>query len=146
MRVENWQLVLVCWGTKYGSDDINRSHRAARRNSARHARTVVITDRERPGLDESIEQVGFPDAFLNEAFRGPGCQAKLSMFAGTVPDDIPAVFTDLDSLILGDLARVLEDHAGEKEFSILQSTLLPANGMTRAWALWRRQTLWEAGC
>ena len=106
MRVESWQLVLVCWGTKYGVADINRSHNAARRNSARHARTVLITDRERPGLDADIVTVEFPDTFTDEAFRGPGCQAKLSMFSDIVPDDMPAVFTDLDSLILGDLAGV----------------------------------------
>ncbi len=133
MKVDAWQLVLVCWGTKYGVDDINRAHRAAMRTSERHARTVVITDRERPGLDDGIRAVSFPEPFLQEVFRGPGCQAKLSIFAdGVVPDDMLAVFTDLDSLILGDLALVLEDHRREDQFSILQSTGIPATALTRA--------------
>ncbi|MEO1536636.1 MAG: hypothetical protein AAFR73_02800 [Pseudomonadota bacterium] len=132
MKVSEWQLVLVCWGTKYGVNDINRSHAAARRNSGRHVRTVLITDRERPRLSDGISAVPFPDAFKDEAFRGPGCQAKLAMFSDIVPDDMPAVFTDLDSLILGDLADVLSDMWSETDLMILQSTLLPARSVTRA--------------
>jgi hypothetical protein len=131
MRVDAWQLILICWGTKYGVEDINRAHNAARATSNRHVRTILITDRDRPGLAEDITPVMFPEEFLDEAFRGPGCQAKLVMFSDRVPDDLPAAFTDLDSLILGDLAKVLEDLRSEKELMILQSTLLPANGLTR---------------
>ncbi|MCV6594358.1 MAG: hypothetical protein OIF48_15500 [Silicimonas sp.] len=132
MSPDAWQLVLVCWGTKYGVADINRSHRAARRHSPRHARTILITDRDRPGLEDGITAAPFPEPFLNPDFKGPGCQAKLAMFAdGVVPGDMPAIFTDLDSLILGDLAEVFEDHRSARDLSILQSTALPANGVTR---------------
>lgn len=132
MDVAAWQLVLVCWGEKYGADDINRMHRNAARHSSRHRRTVLITDQARGGLEQGIQQVDFPSEFLIEEFRGPGCQAKLAMFRqGIVPTDMPAIYTDLDSLILGDLAPVLEDHRDAATLSILQSTALPASHATR---------------
>lgn len=131
MQIDGWQLVLAAWGTKYGVRDINRSHAAAARHSLRHKRTILISDRDRPGLAEGIEPVVFPDAFLNPEFQKAGCQAKLAMFATeTVPDDVPAIFTDLDSLILGDLAQLFDDHRSTSEISILQSTALPANPIT----------------
>lgn len=127
-----WQLVMVCWGEKYGVTEINRLHRAARRNSQTHLKSVVITDRARPGLDAGIEQVDFPEFFLRDEFRGPGCQAKLAMFEkGVLSSDDRAVFVDLDSAILGDLGKIVADHTDD-QIAILQSTALPA-GRLMSW-------------
>lgn len=122
----NWQLVMVCWGTKYGQKDINRLHRAACKHSKSLSETIVITDRERVGLDEGIRQVDFPEFFLKEEFRGAGCQAKLAMFEeGLLTPDMPAVFVDLDSVILGDLGKIVRS-VRDDQIGILRSTALPA--------------------
>lgn len=131
IRPEHWQLVMVCWGTKYDIADINRLHDAASRHSPSLARTVLITDRDRPGLRPGIQQIAMPAKFSDDAFRGPGCQAKLCIFLdGVVPGDMPAIYCDLDSAVLGDLSEILADQA-EDQLGILQSTGWPANGFTR---------------
>lgn len=132
MNLMPWQLIMVCWGTKYGAQDINRLHDAAKANSPSLTRTVLITDREHPSLSPEIQTTEFPAAFSDASLRGPGCQAKLSIFLkGVVPDDLPAIYCDLDSAVLGDLAKILAVQS-EKQLGILQSTYLPANAFTRA--------------
>ena len=131
MNTMPWQLVMVCWGTKYGAKDINRLHDAAKANSPSLTRTVLITDLKHSGLRPEIQTTDFPIAFSDSSLRGPGCQAKLSIFLkGVVPDDIQAIYCDLDSAVLGDLAEILAAQT-ERQLGILQSTYLPANAFTR---------------
>ena len=59
----DWQLVLVAWGDKYGARHINALVEAAARASHPPRRTVLITDRLREGVDESVLQRDFPAEF-----------------------------------------------------------------------------------
>ena len=86
-------------------------------------RFVLITDRDRlPG--HGVEQVPIPDFFLQpEMLR---CHAKLSMFeSGVVPTDLPAVYLDLDTMVIGNLTGLtgLLDHP--RRIAMLQSTFMP---------------------
>lgn len=132
-----WQLVLICWGTKYAVADINGLALAARAQSPGLARVVLITDRPRDGLAEGIEARPHPPEFLQPRMMTGGCQAKLAMFVpGLVPADMPAIFLDLDTVILGDLGRLLEARNRPEEIAILQSAVLPFGALAR-W-IWRR--------
>ncbi len=127
-----WQLVLIAWGEKYGSADVNALVREVHARGRGPARTVLITDRPRPGLDPGIETRPHPEAFLVPWMKRSGCQAKLGMFAeGVIPADLPAIFLDLDTLILGDVAQLLGAIADEDQIAILQSAILPFGAVAR---------------
>ncbi|NGM46867.1 hypothetical protein G5B31_15125 [Rhodobacter sp. SGA-6-6] len=131
-----WQLVLIAWGTKYGPDDINALVAAVRAQSRGPARVVLITDRDRPGLAAGIETRPHPPEFLQPPMTGGGCQAKLAMFKpGLLPADMPAIFLDLDTVVLGDVSRLLSACPAPENVAILQSAVLPFGAVAR-W-IWR---------
>jgi hypothetical protein len=129
----SWQLVLVLWGTKYPVDEVN--HLIATILS--HAdpapeRIVLLSDRPRPGLDARADLRDIPAFFLQPAFLGSGCQAKLCLFeAGVLPDDMPAIFVDIDTVVWGNLARLLALLTKPRTVAILQSAVLPFGPVAR---------------
>ena len=121
-----FQCVLIAWGDKYGPRDINRIVEGVRRNSRVPVRFVLISDRPRDGLDPAVRIVDYPKWWLAPEFRKGGCQAKLAMFErGVLPDDLPALFLDLDTAILGDLARLTSLMRQPRDIWMLQSVVLP---------------------
>ncbi|PSL19441.1 hypothetical protein CLV88_106154 [Shimia abyssi] len=132
-----WQLVLILWGTKYGVGEVNHLIETVRASASRPFRTVLITDRERQGLETGVVQRRFPDFFLREEMRGGGCQAKLVMYeAGVVPDDLPAIFMDIDTVVFGDMARFLDLPKSDKAVVLFQSAVLPIGPLGRlAWRM-----------
>lgn len=132
-----WQLVLIAWGTKYGAGDINALVDAVRAQSSGPARVVLLTDRDRPGLGPGIETRAHPPEFLQPRMMTGGCQAKLAMFKpGLLSADMPAIFLDLDTVILGDVSRLLSACPAPENVAILQSAVLPFGAVAR-W-IWRR--------
>lgn len=130
--LQAWQCVLIAWGDRYPVDEINRLVRSVRSHSRGVERIVLLSDRPRPGLEPEVEVRAIPDWFLAPEFRGPGCQAKLCMFeAGVVPDDMPAIFLDLDTLVFGDLSRLLAVMTTPETIAILQSAILPFGPVAR---------------
>lgn len=96
-----YQLVLALWELKYSIDEVNHLIRVVRSQSKTEPRVILITDHPREGLDPGVIQHRFPKFFLQPEFTAGGCQAKLAMFeSGVVPDDLPAVYLDLDSVVL----------------------------------------------
>lgn len=122
----DWQLVLVAWGTRYPVEEINHLIDAVRRHAALTPRVLLLSDRDRPGLAAGAECRAIPDFYLNPAFLGPGCLAKLCLFEpGVVPDDRPAVFLDLDTIVLGDVGRLAGLIDRPDRIAMLQSAILP---------------------
>jgi len=127
-----WQLVLILWGTKYRVEEVNGIIATVRRFSNLPFRAVLITDREHEGLDPNIRLVKFPQFYLREEMRGGGCQAKLVLFEkGIVPTDLPAVYIDLDTVVLGDLSLLLAEAKSERSVAIFQSAVLPIGPIGR---------------
>ncbi len=135
-RAADWQVVLVLWGTKYPVAEVNHLIRTIRARASRPCRVVLITDRPHDGLEPGTLQRPFPEFFLQPGFRLGGCQAKLAMFdAGVVPTDLPAVFVDIDTVVFGDLTRVLALQTSRKTVAMLQSAVLPFGPLGRL--VWR---------
>jgi hypothetical protein len=127
-----WQLVLVLWGTKYGADEVNHLVATVRRLASHAPRVVLLSDRDRPGLDASIVVRPIPEFFLRPEFLGSGCQAKLAMFErGAVPDDLPAIFVDVDTVVFGDMTRFLELLRTRRTVAIFQSAIVPIGPVGR---------------
>lgn len=131
-----WQLILVVWGTKYGVGELNQLIEAVRVNTPTSPRVVVVSDRARPGLWPEVDVRMIPKFYLNPELMQGGCQTKLAIFdEGVLPDDLPAIFVDIDTMVLGDLVRLLPLAATPKSIVLFQSAILPFSGFSR-W-LWR---------
>lgn len=102
-----WCLILVIWGDAYPDHHVNVLARAARRFSPSLGPVIVVTDRVRPGLDSDLVTKPFPADFQRPEFFKGGYPAKLSFFhREIVPPDMPCLYLDLDTLVLGDLGRL----------------------------------------
>ncbi len=133
MAAPDWQLVLVLWGTKYPVAEVNHLIATVRRLASRPPRVVLITDRARDGLIDGVVQRPMPAFFDQPELRMGGCQAKLSMFeAGVVPDDLPAVFIDIDTVVIGDMAQFLALQTTPQTVAMFQSAVLPFGAVARA--------------
>ncbi len=128
----SWQCVLIAWGDRYQVAVINALVASIRAASRGVERFVLLSDRLRPGLDPAIEVRPIPEWFLDERFRRSGCQTKLCMFeAGVLPNDLTAIYLDLDTMVLGDLSHVLSVVEGPETIALLQSAILPFGSFAR---------------
>jgi len=129
-----WQCVLVCWGTKYNDALIDNliwhiDHLA----KVKPTRFVLITDRPRPTLRAQVHVVDMPSYWQAEPLKRGGCQAKLCMFeSGVVPPDMPALYVDLDTVVLGDLSRAVQLLTTPHTVALLHSALIPFGVLGRA--------------
>jgi len=131
-----WQLVLVLWGTKYGVTEVSQLLETIEHHSSRPFRTVLITDRPRKDLPDRILQREFPEFYCKEEMRTSGCLAKLAMFeGGVVPQDLPAIYVDIDTVILGDLSKLLSIFTAENSVFMLKGAMIPIGAIGRC--LWR---------
>ena len=127
-----WQCVLIAWGERYPVAEINALVAAIRDRSRGLGRVVLLSDRPRPGLAEGVDLRRMPDWALEADLLGAGCQAKLCMFEkGVLPDDLPAIYLDLDTMVLGDISILLTVMQGPQSIALLQSALLPFGAAAR---------------
>ena len=133
-----WQLVLVLWGDKYPVREVNHLIDTSQAHAKpAPARIILLTDRPRPGLRDEVDARDMPAFFLNPDFLRGGCQAKLCMFEkGMVPDDLPALFVDIDTVVLGNLSQHVHLMQDRQTVAILQIANLPFGALAR-W-LYRR--------
>lgn len=131
-----WQLVLILWGTKYPVAEVNHLIETVLAHAApAPARIVLLSDRARAGLHPDVQTGDIPAFFLQDAFRQGGCQTKLCMFEqGVVPDDMPAIYIDIDTVVFGNLARLLSLRDTPAATAILPSAILPFGAFARALA------------
>ncbi len=130
---QKWQVILVLWGTKYPVSDVSHLIATIRAQSnPAPARVVLLTDHISDGLGPDVIQRQMPEFFLRPEFKGSGCQAKLCIFEkGLVPPDMPAIFVDIDTVVFGNLARLLGVMDNRKTVAILQSAILPFSSFAR---------------
>ena len=127
-----WQLILVVWGTKYGVDELNQLIQAVVVNTLNPPRVVMVSDRARPGLLPEVEVRMIPEFYLNPELMQAGCQTKLAIFEeGVLPDDLPAIFVDIDTMVMGDLAQMLPLAVTPQNIVLFQSAVLPFGSFAR---------------
>lgn len=126
-----WQCVMILWGDKYDVATVNRLVASVARHASRQPRFVLLSDRARPGLDARVSLRPIPEVWLQPEMLRGGCQAKLCMFdPGVVPDDLPAVYLDLDTVILGDVGAAIT-LLKPGRLMLLQSAVLPFGPLGR---------------
>ena len=131
-----WQCVMVCWGDKYPIELINHLMCEIERHAPSCPRFVLICDEPKPGLRADALTCDFPPFFLNPQFKKGGCQAKLAMFEkGVLPEDLPSIYIDLDTIVLGDITAGLQLMDSRKTVAMLPSAIIPFGPIGRT--LWR---------
>ena len=128
-----WQCVLIAWGQAYPVSEINLLAQTIRDLAQGLQRIVLITDRDRPGLLPDIVTTAFPDFFLQPRFIRGSCLAKLAMFEkGVIPDDLPTVYCDLDTLVLKDLSPLPKLLRRADTIAMLPASIISFGGFSRA--------------
>ena len=131
-----WQCVMVCWGDKYPVSLINHLMGEIERHAPACPRFVLICDEPKHGLREDAITRDFPPFFLNPQFKKGGCQAKLAMFEkGVLPEDLPCVYIDLDTIVLGDISAGMHLMDTRKTVAMLPSAIIPFGPIGRT--LWK---------
>ena len=103
------QVVVVKWGTRYSSNHVNNTFNEIRKFSSRDVQCVCVTDEEN-GLANFVQAKPFPDWGDWYETLKKGCRLKLSIFKkGMLDPDLPTLFFDLDTMILGDVSDLLVD-------------------------------------
>jgi hypothetical protein len=134
-----WQCVMICWGNKYPMKLINHLMAQIERYAPTAPRFVLICDQPKPGLYAGAITRDFPPFFLNPAFKKSGCQAKLAMFEkGVLPDDLPSIYIDLDTIVLGDISIALKLMDSQQTVAMLPSAIIPFGLIGRA--IWKLTT------
>ena len=101
------QVVVVKWGTRYSSAHVNNTLSEIHRLSSRKVHFICVTD-EPEGLAKFIEIKPFPDWGDWYDTLKKGCRLKLSIFEkGILDPDLPTLFFDLDTMILGDVCKLV---------------------------------------
>jgi len=127
-----WQCVMICWGTKYSTALINNLIHNIASKASSVPRFVLITDAHKPDLMDGVQTVPFPAYWLQARLKQSGCQAKLVMFEkGILCEDLPALYVDLDTIVLGDLQQALSLMDSPKTVALLQSAIIPFGPLGR---------------
>ncbi|MDB2454820.1 hypothetical protein N9W76_01515 [Planktomarina temperata] len=96
------------------------------------ARFVLVSDRPHKGLDPRVEHAALPEVYLKPEFMTGGCQAKLGMFkSGVLKPDMPAIYIDLDTVILGPIEQAFQFRKDDRSIVMFQSAVLPFSGLAR---------------
>lgn len=137
MTQPKWCLVLASWGQKYSDDYVNVLVRSALSWSAGCERVVLITDRIRSKVDPVVVQHQIPEFFSQPEFFRNGYVVKLSMFHRPfLPDNMPCIFLDLDTVVVGDLGRIADLVRDKNDYFMLPPGNLVGFGILRR-AIWR---------
>lgn len=103
--------VILCmkWGDLYPAAYVNVLHSACRNHLDGDFRFVCLTPDESGDFDDGIEVLPIPDLGYGEQHWRSGAWPKLSVFLQDLHGLTGrAVFIDLDSLVVGDLAPLFE--------------------------------------
>lgn len=123
---------MFLWGDKYDVALVNQLIAAISSHAVHLPRFVLLSDRARPGLDPRAMLRQIPEFWLNPVFRQSGCQTKLAMFQdGVLQDDLLTLYIDLDTVVTGDLTRLLAKLPRPDGLMLLQSAILPLGAVGR---------------
>ena len=137
---------MVCWGDKYPVALINHLMQEIERHAASAPRFVLICDTPKPGLHPGAITSDFPPFFLNPIFKKGGCQTKLAMFEkGVLPEDLPTIYIDLDTIVLGDIGAALQWMDTPQTVAMLPSALIPFGPIGRTIFRWTGQKNYARG-
>lgn len=132
--LQPWCLILMIWGDKYSDKYVDVLVESVRKNSKSCTCVVLVTDRIREGLADTIEQKPIPAFFDRPDFFRGGYVVKLSVFHPQVlPHDMPCVYLDLDTIVIGDVGKIAALVRSTDAYYMLPPGNLLGFGFLRRW-------------
>lgn len=132
MSDTSWCLVMVAWGQKYHDGYVDVLVRSAFEKSDSLTGAVLFTDVIREGIDPRVRQVEIPAELRRPEFFRGGYPVKLCLFDQRhLPADMPCVYVDLDTLILGDLQELAKLVQGPEQTFMLPPSVIGFNWLSR---------------
>lgn len=130
-------MVLFLWGEKYPIGEMNHLiERVIERTKNPPDKIILLSDRPREGVYPGVEVKQIPEFFLHPEYLKSGCQTKLAMFEnGMLDDRLPAIYLDLDTLVIGDISRCLDLLDKKERVAMIHSAGPP-------FGLWGRFVYW----
>ncbi len=122
-------ITVIClkWGTRYGSEYVNRLYSMVKRNTKRSLRFVCITD-DTTGLRSEVETRPMPEFDLPEIFRCKGFR-RMFLFKETLYDLTGDVLHfDLDLIITGSIDDFI-DYEPDAPFIVSENWTQPGQGI-----------------
>lgn len=117
--------MLVCWGTKFANAQLVDLFDQITKSASVPPRQILLTDHMRPDMPRDIQQVIMDPYYLRAEFMGGGAQAKLTQFVkGALPSNIPTVYVDIDTVVLGDLYQLVRALKDPSQFLMLGNSAL----------------------
>ena len=119
-------VICMKWGTRYGSDFVNRLYRSIQRQTRRKTRLVCFTD-DGDGINpnvqiEPIPEINLPDDLALTPWR------KLTMWKAPLADlEGDVLFLDLDLVITGNLDDFFDFEPGR--FCVIDNWTQPGQGI-----------------
>ena len=137
---------MVCWGDKYSIELINHLMAQIERYAPSSPRFILICDQPKPGLYPGAITKEFPPFFLTPVFKKGGCHAKLAMFEkGVLPEDLPTIYIDLDTIVLGDISAALKLMDTRQTVAMLPSAIIPFGPIGRTIWKWTNKKNYARG-
>ena len=105
-------VICIKWGTRYGSEYVNRMNRAIKRFNSRPTRLICFTD-DVSGIDEDVITRDIPHVNLPDYKHSPPFR-KVTLWQyplGDLEGDV--LYLDLDIVICGDLDHFFDYEKGE---------------------------------
>ncbi|KKL50310.1 hypothetical protein LCGC14_2306770 [marine sediment metagenome] len=102
------QIVMVKWGRKYSSAYVNGLAREVARHTKSPHRVICYTD-DATGIEPPVEVRAFPEfgVPLAQLTSRGGSLPKMAMFMeGQLTPGVETIYLDLDTSVLGDVARL----------------------------------------
>ncbi|KAF0675995.1 hypothetical protein [Profundibacterium mesophilum] len=121
------QIVMVKWGSKYSANYVNGIAAETRVRTQAATRFICYTD-DGTGIAPGVEVRPFPEFGIPlKALTGRnGSLPKMSMFMrGQLEEGVPTIYIDLDTSILGDVARLAECLERRRAVYFLQRHAVP---------------------
>lgn len=132
MSDTSWCLVMVAWGQKYHDGYVDVLVSAAFEKSTSLTGAVLFTDVIRAGIDPRVKQVEIPAELRRPEFFRGGYPVKLCLFDQRhLPADMPCVYIDLDTLILGDLQQLAKLVQEPEQVFMLPPSVIGFNPLSR---------------
>jgi hypothetical protein len=123
-------ILCMKWGTKYSPIYVNRLYSMIRRNLSYPFQLICFTD-DATGLHPEIKALSLPELGCDEPKKSRGKWRKVALWNAQLHDETPrgpALFIDLDSIILGNIDSYF-DFGHPKDVILDHNWARPMSGM-----------------
>ena len=120
------QVLATIWGDKYSVDYVNGLFGAIKKHASEPVKLICFSEHTDLNFDDDIEVIKLSDFGLSYDEMRKGCRLKLNIFrTECLNPDEPAIFFDLDTAVIGDIAVLANQIRKDPRLYMLRNHLVP---------------------